>query len=424
MTERRLAAVDAQTYWMSAAIPSDQFLLYAFDAGPTDVDRALSEIRGRAEVCDELKLRIVDNRFWAYPIWALGELGVEQFVVHDRAGDTWAGCLAAVAALAHDQLDPQVMAWRLHVFPAIEGVPAAQTHATVAVLQICHALGDGVRSSELAGYLFGRAGTVPAVVAQRHNAAGFARRAFSAGRAHRSLVRETASGLVPDKAVSRPVLRTNTRPCGPRHVHTVICERERLVGSTITVGVLGAVSTALSGHLRELGDDPARMGAEIPMSKSGPRLAHNHFGNIAVGLYPNDQIAVRARRIAADLHERRRRAAHPSMCAEDMAFAAVPAPVLRWGVGKFDPDVRSPTVTGNTVVSSVNRGPRDLQFGTAPVLFSAGYPSLSPMMGLTHGVHGIGDTIAVSVHAAESAIVDFDAYIQRLEHGLRGQVPT
>ncbi|MGB0971533.1 MAG: DUF1298 domain-containing protein [Mycobacterium sp.] len=424
MTERRLAAVDAQMYWMSAAIPNDQFLLYAFDSGPTDVDRALDEIRGRAEVCEELKLRILDNRFWAYPIWAPGGVCVEQFVVHHRAGDTWAGCLAAVAALAQDQLDPQVMAWRLHVFPAVEGVPAAPTHATVAVLQICHALGDGVRSSQLAGYLFGRAGTVPAVVAQRHTAAGLVRRAFSAARAHRRLVRDIAAGLIPDKAVSLPVLRANTRPCGPRHIQTVICKRERLVGSTITVGVLGAVSTALSGHLRELGDDPAQMGAEVPMSKSGPRLAHNHFGNIAVGLYPNDPIAARARRIAADLHERRRRAAHPAMRAEDMAFAAVPAPLLRWGVAQFDADVRSPTVTGNTVVSSVNRGPRDLHFGTAPVLFSAGYPSLSPMMGLTHGVHGIGDTIAVSVHAAESAIGDFDAYIQRLEHELCGRLPT
>ena len=401
-------------------IPSDQFLLYAFDGGRTDIDRALAEIRGRAEACDELKLRISDNRFWTYPIWALGEVGAEQFVVHDRAGDTWARCLAAVAALSHDQLDPQVMTWRLHVFAGIEGVPAAQTRATVVVLQICHALGDGIRSSELAGYLLGRAGTVPAVVVQRPGPIGFARRAFSAGRAHRRLVRDTACGLIPDKAVSRPVQRTNTRPCGSRHIQTVLCERERLVGSTITVGVLTAVSTALSGHLRERGDDPARMGAEVPMSKPGKRLAHNHFGNIAVGLYPNDQIEVRARRIAADLQERRRRAAHPAMRAEGLALAAVPAPLLRWGVAQFDPDVRSPTVTGNTVVSSVNRGPRDLRFGTEPVLFSAGYPGLSPMMGLTHGVHGIGDTIAVSVHAAESAIGDFDAYVDRLEHGLRG----
>ena len=110
------------------------------------------------------------------------------------------------------------------------------------------------------------------------------------------------------------------------------------------------------------------------------------------------------------------------MLADSAAFAAVPAPVLRWGVAQFDPDARWPTVTGNTVVSSVNRGAKDLRFGDSPVLLTAGLPGLSPMMWLTHGVHGIGDTIVVSVHAAESAVGDVDAYMQRLKHELRAQV--
>jgi hypothetical protein len=40
------------------------------------------------------------------------------------------------------------------------------------------------------------------------------------------------------------------------------------------------------------------------------------------------------------------------------------------------------------------------------------------MMGLTHGVHGIGDTIAITVHASESAIGDFDSYVERLDAAL------
>ena len=69
------------------------------------------------------------------------------------------------------------------------------------------------------------------------------------------------------------------------------------------------------------------------------------------------------------------------------------------------------------MVSSVNRGPADLTFGGHRVLFTAGYPALSPMMGLTHGVHGIGDTVAISVHADPSA-VDVQDYVGRLARAL------
>ena len=68
-------------------------------------------------------------------------------------------------------------------------------------------------------------------------------------------------------------------------------------------------------------------------------------------------------RIAADLANGRRRFEHPATRSADRAFAAVPAPLLRWGVSQFDPDVRPTQVPGNTVVSSVNRGPADLSFG-------------------------------------------------------------
>ena len=68
----------------------------------------------------------------------------------------------------------------------------------------------------------------------------------------------------------------------------MVRHRAQLPGPTVTVGVLAAVSDALSGHLRELGDDPATLGAEVPMAdgETGAREAHNHFGNVGVGLYP------------------------------------------------------------------------------------------------------------------------------------------
>ncbi|MCV7088603.1 WSD1 family O-acyltransferase, partial [Mycobacterium interjectum] len=198
-------------------------------------------------------------------------------------------------------------------------------------------------------------------------------------------------------------------------VRTLVRRRSQLRGPTITVGVLAAVSTALSTLLGEGSDT---LGAEVPMAKPGVPRAHNHFGNVVVGLYPQLGPAARVERIAADLANGRRRFEHPATPAADRAFAAVPAALLRWGVAQFDPSVRPTQVAGNTVVSSVNRGAADLSFGGARVVLTAGYPALSPAMGLTHGVHGIGDTIAISVHAAASAIPDTDAYLRLLDAAL------
>jgi hypothetical protein len=417
MTVRRLCAVDAQTYWMSAKIPNDQFLLYGF-AGVPDVQHAVDAIRERSQHCPELRLRVHERGFFSYPAWVTGDVRPDQFVVHDLPDTSWDGCLAAVARLGEDQLDARVMTWRLHVFGGVEGLPGS-AQGTVAVLQATHGLGDGIRASALAALLFGRARDVPAVTAPPpFQAAALPWRGLRAARMHRQLVRDTQAGVVPPQADTRPTLRTNARPSGSRLLRTVIRHRSQIAGPTVTVGALAAISTALSGHLRELGDDPGTLGAEVPMAKAGVRQAFNHFGNVGINLYPELAFDERTARIAAELALRRRRAAHPAMLAEGRASAAVPAPLLRWGVEQFDPALRSPTVIGNTVVSSVNRGPADLHFGGAPVVMTAGYPGLSPMMGLTHGVHGIGDTIALSVHAAESAVGDVDAYVERLEAAL------
>jgi len=198
-------------------------------------------------------------------------------------------------------------------------------------------------------------------------------------------------------------------------MRTLVRRRAQLRSPTITVGVLTAVSTALS---RLLGDAADSLGAEVPMAKPGVPQANNHFGNVVVGLYPKLGLDERAERIAIDLANGRRRFEHPATRAADRALAAVPAALLRWGISQFDPDVRAARVAGNTVVSSVNRGAADLSFGDARVVLTAGYPALSPMMGLTHGVHGIGDIVAISVHAAESAVPDIDEYMQLLDAAL------
>ena len=47
MTSRRLAAVDAQMYWMASAIPNDQFLVYGFDGELADPQGFSNMINGR-----------------------------------------------------------------------------------------------------------------------------------------------------------------------------------------------------------------------------------------------------------------------------------------------------------------------------------------------------------------------------------------
>lgn len=409
----RMAAVDAQFYWMSAKVPNDDFLLYAFDGEPADCARAIEQVRRRARRCPELAMRARDESPLTYPQWVPTAVGPEQVVRHNLVDHSWQGCLAAVVALAGDQLDIRRMPWRLHVFTPVLGVRGVTGPGTVAVMQVAHALADGVRASAMAARLFGRATPVPEV--QRLRAGFLPWRAVEAARKHRHLVRDIRAGLLAPGVGVRPPLRTNARPEGARSVRTLVRRRSQVPGPTVTVGVLAAVSTALSNLL---GDPADSLGAEVPMAKPGVPQTHNHFANVGVGLYPNLRQDIRAERIAADLANGRHRLAHPATRAADRALAAMPAPLLRWGVSQFDPDVRPSQVAGNTVVSSVYRGAADLSFGDARVVLTAGYPALSPLMGLTHGVHGIGDMVAISVHAAESAVPDIDAYMRLLDEAL------
>ncbi len=409
----RMTAVDAQFYWMSAKIPNDEFLLYAFDDEPADYPRAIEHLRGRANAEPALTIRVRDRGRLRYPQWVPTAVTSEQVLRHDLADDSWDGCLAAVAGLADGQLDIRRMAWRLHVFSPVRGIPGVTGPGAVAVLQVAHALADGARSAAMAAWLFGRPKPVPRVATSRPGFLPW--RAAQAARANRRLQRDIRGGLLSPGAGSRPLLPTNARPDGARAVRTLVRHRSQLRGPTVTVGVLSAVAQALPDLLDEQCDS---LGAEVPMAKPGTPQAYNHFGNIVARLYPKLGPQARAERIAADLANGRRRFEHPATRAADRAFAVVPAGLLRWGIGQFDAQARATQVAGNTVVSSVNRGPADLSFGGARVVLTSGYPALSPMMGLTHGVHGIGDTIAISVHAAASAVPDVDAYLSLLDAAL------
>lgn len=400
---------------MSAKTPNDQVELYAFAGAAGDLDEVTADLLQRAAACPDLRLRITDDCVFGYPRWMSGAVDPAQ-IVRREADLAWADVLSAAGRLFDEPLDATVAAWRLHLFCGVHSTPGPSTRVTVAVLQISHALADGTRVAELAGWLFGRERPVDVIAPAP--VGNLLRCNLAAARAARQLSTDVEAGRVPPPAPSRPALSTNGHPDGRRRLHTLVRRRAEFApDATVTVGALAAIGEALGGYLRDRGEDPCRLGAEVPMADTGIRHAHNHFRNVGVGLHPDAGTVERLTLIAAELRDARIRGAHPAMRAQREALEAMPPGLLRWGVSLFDPERQWLSVTGNTVVSSVHRGAGDLRLGVAPVVFTAGYPALSPAMALTHGVHGVDETVAVSVHACP-ARVDVDAYLARLDAAL------
>ena len=105
MNAPRLTPVDAQTFWMSAKIPNDTFLLFGFAGVPADLDGALDELRVRAAQCAELCVRVDDRGGLAYPAWATGTSTLRSSWCTISKTRTWSGCLATIIELIDDQLD-------------------------------------------------------------------------------------------------------------------------------------------------------------------------------------------------------------------------------------------------------------------------------------------------------------------------------
>ena len=131
----RMTAVDAQFYWMSAKVPSDEFLLYAFDGEPTDFERAVDDVRSRAQACPALTVRVEDGSPLTYPRWVPTAVEPDRVLRHQLDDDSWQGCLDAVVRLADDQLDIRRAPWRLHLFAPVHGIPGGTGPGTVAVMQ-------------------------------------------------------------------------------------------------------------------------------------------------------------------------------------------------------------------------------------------------------------------------------------------------
>src|SRR6478735_2019005 len=116
MAPRRLSAVDAQTYWMSAKIPNDTVLLFGFAGVPAQLEVAIAEIAARARGCPDLTVRVDEGGPLTYPAWVHREVDRSMFALYDLDDRSFHGCLDRVREVTAARLDARAAAWRLHVF--------------------------------------------------------------------------------------------------------------------------------------------------------------------------------------------------------------------------------------------------------------------------------------------------------------------
>ncbi|MEV0029358.1 WS/DGAT domain-containing protein [Nocardia sp. NPDC050793] len=481
-----MAPQDATMFWLSARTRNDLFLLYSFaDAGvPTDALR--TTVAARSARIPDLRVRLRETPAdLAYPSWVPGEFSADQFVEH-RSPD-WAAVQTALGDLLATGVDARIHPWRLHVFRGVAGAPMRASDAelaTVVVLQMSHALADGKRAAAIARELFSEGGvgagdagsdgqsgfrvgraqavdvtsdsggahpaldTVGRMVARLWRSglaaavsgavllpAGVARtavRGYGAFRAQAELSRLTEAGEVPPPVPGFAPSAVNK--VGPRGIiehraRMIVCSAEelRVPGRTVTVVVLTAVSVALAEYVAAHGEPVDRLGAQVPMAltEQSNGLVHNNYRSLGIDLFVDEpDLRARADRIAATLADRRLRARHPLLSAQDRVTAVTPAPILRRDVDRYPIDAVPDSIAGHTVVSSVYRGPADLSFGGGPVRCTGGFPALGAVMHLTHGVHGLGDTVTVSIHADAAVVPDVDEYANLLRAALRAVAAT
>ncbi|MBT0565545.1 wax ester/triacylglycerol synthase domain-containing protein [Williamsia sp. CHRR-6] len=438
-----MSSTDVTTHWMSAVIPNDQFLLYSFvgvDLSPAEVASTLAQ---RAAGLAELRLRVLEvPGSLDYPYWVRAQPEAEQVRVH--TADDWSHCLSLLAQAMGDQLDTRRQVWRLHVFTPVGDVPGSRgQQSTVVVVQMAHALADGTGASAIARELFstttcsgttasgtagsgttglgtGRSVSTPvlerlpglAVVAALTGVlrtpvalGSVLARAPRAHRAHRRREADIAAGRMSAADSGATPCVVNVHPGDRRRlaVVPVAAARLRRIGGSVTVGALVIVGEALSSYLEVDSGLRAEVAMALPPRSQGN--VGNSFRMVGVDLAVDEPDRDRrAARIRADLDAARRRGTHPAVVAEAAVLRALPAVLVRHGVRSFDASVRPETVTGNTVVSSVDRGAADLRLGEGRVQLTAGFPALSPMQSLTHGVHGIGNTVALSVCASPDVV--------------------
>ncbi|MFD3748596.1 WS/DGAT domain-containing protein [Nocardia sp. NPDC058633] len=465
-----MAARDATMFWLSRRTANDVFLLYSFAETDTATDELRAFVAARAARIPDLRIRLQQTPGdLGYPRWVPAEFTSQQFVYHQPDGLSWRALLTDLGELLGTGVVATEYPWRVHVFRAVHGAPRSAEPVVVVVLQLSHALADGTRAAAIARALFGTAVDETVVHSPRadpvdnstHHLVGPAKtsaqptescgqpcgwisgrwhsrvvgvlrfptqvaatvwRGRAAYLAQRELATRTAAGEVPAATPGfAPCVLNPAAAVGDHTVRMVVVDADalRIPGRTVTVIALTAISCALTDYLAERGEPPQRLGTALPMALATPSAARNNYRGLSIDLRIDEpDLCRRANLIAADIASRRERALNPLLAAQDRVGEVIPAVLAVRDVARADLDNVPAALDGNTVVSSVYRGPADLAFAGAPVLFTGGFPALGSVMHLTHGVHGIGDTVTLSVHSDARVVPDPDRYLELLTESL------
>ncbi|WP_237669151.1 wax ester/triacylglycerol synthase family O-acyltransferase, partial [Rhodococcus sp. BS-15] len=132
----------------------DQFSLTAFDsvdrAAPS-FDEIVAHMEARAPLVPGLRLRLREAPLnLDYPRWVPDTSPLaERMSDHDLGGASWADFETLMGDLLRTRLDLREHSWHLYVVRGIGSAPLMQGPVTVVILQVGHALTDGLGVSKM-----------------------------------------------------------------------------------------------------------------------------------------------------------------------------------------------------------------------------------------------------------------------------------
>lgn len=424
----------------------DQFSLTVFDSVDRDApsfEEVVAHMETRVPLVPGLGLRLREAPLnLDYPRWVPDTSPVsERMSDHDLGGAPWADFEALMGDLLRTRLDPRDHSWHAHVVRGVGSAPLVQGAVTVVILQVGHALTDGLGVSKMVRALFeaqSSAGAAPSPQTEperEHPVAGvlsavvrapvdLARSRWEARRAIRAY-RGTTPGPPPVPATSI------NRAVGPYRVVRIVpmqATEVRAGAASLTVSALCAVGPCLDRYLgdghRTLSETGGTVTAFVPMALPGdvewPAANRAVVGTVDLHVGEPD-VAKRAELITRSLAVERARVTAAPLLRIARADERVPAPIVRFVQGRrFRKHDRSPSRVGaQTTVVSVDRGRADLELCGAVARFSAGFGFLEDGRCLAHGFFGFSGVVTVAMVACPDAVPDLDGYTRQLVDRLR-----